>query len=124
VHAVLNRHEALQVPLAQASPDMQLVNSLEPMWQQERWRLGGSSIPPPPASPPRRPGPLCPAVEAVREEFRVRGPHATIPLCGWWCDRAACQAMLHCTSHTAVANLAHQLDHMGSADVCSGMCAR
>lgn len=61
-----------QVPLAQASPDLQLVSSLAPMWAQERWRLGGGSIPPPPASPPRSPAPLCPAVEAVREEFRVR----------------------------------------------------
>lgn len=72
MHNILNRHEALHVPLDQASPDMQLVSSLVPMWQQERWRLGGGSIPPPPASPPRRPRPLCPAVEAVREEFKVK----------------------------------------------------
>lgn len=54
---------------------LQLVSSLVPMWQQERWRLGGSRIPPPPPSPRRRPRPLCPAVEAVREEFRVGEAH-------------------------------------------------
>jgi hypothetical protein len=71
VHDILNRQEATHVPLQSASPDMQLVASLVPMWQAERWRLGGSSIPPPPASPSRRPRPLCPSVEAVREEFKV-----------------------------------------------------
>jgi hypothetical protein len=65
------RYEAVQVPLEQATPDQQLVGSLVTMWQQERWRLGGSSIPPPPDSPRRHPQTLSPAVEAVRQEFRV-----------------------------------------------------
>lgn len=71
VQDILNRVDALYIPLDQATPDQQLVSSLLPMWRQERGRLGSASIPPPPGSPPRSPKPLCPAVEAVREEFRV-----------------------------------------------------
>jgi hypothetical protein len=67
----MNREDAITTPLSAATPDMQLVGSLVPMWQQERWRLGGASIPPPPPSPRRCLQPLCPAVEALREDFRV-----------------------------------------------------
>jgi hypothetical protein len=73
VQDILNREDALYIPLEHATPDQQLVSSLLPMWRQERSRLGSASIPPPPASPRRCPQVLCPAVEAVREEFRVRG---------------------------------------------------
>lgn len=69
---VLNRNDALLVPLDAAGPDDQLVSSLAPMWAQERLRLGGGSIPAPPASPRRSVQQLSPAVEAVRQELLVR----------------------------------------------------
>ncbi len=40
------------------------------MWEEERVR-GEGALPERPASPPRSPRPLCTAVEAVRQEYRV-----------------------------------------------------
>ncbi len=80
VDDIINRAEAVRVPLEQATPDMQLVDSLVTMWRDERARCG--DVPPPPRSPTRRPKPLCAAVEAVRAEYRVRGAGvAALALC-------------------------------------------
>ncbi len=46
-----------------------MVESLAPMWAEEATRCGASGIPDPPPSPPRSPRPLCPAVDAVRQQF-------------------------------------------------------
>lgn len=40
------------------------------MWEEERVR-GEGVLPERPSSPPRSPRPLCTAVEAVRQEYRV-----------------------------------------------------
>lgn len=46
-----------------------MVESLAPMWAEEATRCGPSGIPDPPPSPPRSPHALCPAVDAVRQQF-------------------------------------------------------
>ncbi|GIM05748.1 hypothetical protein Vretimale_10223, partial [Volvox reticuliferus] len=69
VHDIANRREAVRTRLEAATPSQQLLVSLLPMWQEERVR-GGGVLPERPRSPPRSPGPLCPAVEAVRQELR------------------------------------------------------
>jgi hypothetical protein len=62
--------QAVRVGLEDADASQQLLESLVPMWEEERAR-GEGVLPERPASPPRSPGPLCAAVEAVRAEFRV-----------------------------------------------------
>ncbi len=47
-----------------------MVESLAPMWEEERQRCGGS-LPDPPPDPPRTPQLLSHAVTAVRQEFQV-----------------------------------------------------
>lgn len=69
--------QAVRVPLGQAPPGAQLLDSLVPMWEEERARCGGQ-LPRRPPSPTRTPQPLCPAVEAVRTEYLVGG------WVGWW----------------------------------------
>jgi hypothetical protein len=59
------------MPLEEAPPEVHLLESLMPMWQEEADRCGGA-VPPRPPSPPRSPRPLCAAVEAVRAELKVR----------------------------------------------------
>ncbi len=61
----------MRVPLEHAAPEQQLVESLAPMWAEERARCGGR-IPSRPPSPPRHPQPLCAAVEATRQDLKVR----------------------------------------------------
>ena len=56
--------------LADAGPEEQLVESLVPMWDEERQRSGGE-LPTAPPLPPRNPGPLCKTVEDVRAQFQV-----------------------------------------------------
>ena len=54
---VLNRAEVLRVPLADATPDMQLMQSLAPLWAEERLRAAAAGLPPPRrgSSPERAP---------------------------------------------------------------------
>lgn len=89
IEDIINRHEAVRVPLDQATPDLQLVDSLVPMWHEERLRIG-ADIPPPPPSPPRTPEPLCPAVESVRAQLQVR-------ICTW--PVIASNDEAHCLPH-------------------------
>ncbi len=56
--------------LEEAGDEHQLLESLLPMWEEERERCGGR-LPPRPPSPPRAPRPLCPAVEAMRVDLKV-----------------------------------------------------
>ncbi|GLC55951.1 hypothetical protein PLESTB_001048300, partial [Pleodorina starrii] len=74
VHDIANRREAVRTRLEAASPSQQLLVSLVPMWEEERVR-GGGVLPERPPSPPRTPGPLCSAVEAVRQEYRAVAEH-------------------------------------------------
>ena len=46
-----------------------MVESLAPMWAEERGRCNGGAIPDPPALPPRSPRTLSHAVDAVRQQF-------------------------------------------------------
>ncbi len=48
-----------------------MVESLAPMWEEERQRCGGTGPPPPPPDPPRDPQELCPTVAAIRAEFQA-----------------------------------------------------
>ncbi len=63
--------QLVRTPLADATPSQQLVESLAPMWAEEQTlcEQHGSSMPQPPASPPRHPHDLCLAVEVMREQL-------------------------------------------------------
>jgi hypothetical protein len=63
--------QLVRLPLDLAGPDVRMVESLAPMWDEERQRCGGS-LPEPPPEPPRTPQLLSHAVTAVRQEFQVR----------------------------------------------------
>jgi hypothetical protein len=63
--------QAVRTPLPEAGCDDQLLDSLVPMWEEEKGRCGGS-LPPRQGSPPRNPQSLCLAVEAVKAEIWVR----------------------------------------------------
>ncbi len=63
--------QLVRVPLESAAPDAQLVESLGPMWEEERMRCGGRSPPERPPDPPRSYGALSAGVTAVRAEFQV-----------------------------------------------------
>lgn len=60
----------MRTRLENASPSEQLIESLIPMWEEERSRCTGD-LPKGPPSPPRTPGPLCQTVEDVRAQFQV-----------------------------------------------------
>ena len=50
-----------------------MVESLAPMWDEQRARGGGATPPGPPPSPPRTPAPLCELItEHVRTQLQVR----------------------------------------------------
>ena len=49
-----------------------MVESLAPMWDEQRARDHGATPPGGPPSPPRTPAPLCPAItEHVRAQFQA-----------------------------------------------------
>ena len=62
--------QLVRMPLDEAGPDIKLVESLQPMWDEEKQRLGASP-PAPPAGPERVPQVLCQHVETVRAQFQV-----------------------------------------------------
>ena len=62
--------QLVRMPLNEAGPDVKLVESLQPMWDEEKQRLGASP-PAPPAGPERVPQLLCQHVETVRAQFQV-----------------------------------------------------
>ena len=62
--------QLVRTRLEDSSPDAKMVESLIPMWDEERVRCSGV-LPEGPASPPRNPGPLCQTVEDVRAQFQA-----------------------------------------------------
>lgn len=58
------------MPLAEAGPEIRMVESLQSMWDEEKLRIGGSP-PPPPPEPTRTANPLCQHIEVVRAQLRV-----------------------------------------------------
>ena len=58
------------MPLAEAGPEVRMVESLQSMWDEEKLRIGGSP-PPPPPEPTRTPQPLCQHIEVVRAQLQV-----------------------------------------------------
>jgi hypothetical protein len=70
---VLSRSEALRVPLDQATSDMQLVQSLAPLWAEEKVRAAAAGLlPPRRATSPERapPGAESEAVQHARAALR------------------------------------------------------
>ena len=57
--------------LEDVGPDKRMVESLAPMWDEERQRCGGTGPPDPPPDPLRNPQPLCATVDFVRAQFQV-----------------------------------------------------
>lgn len=57
--------------LEDVGPDKRMVESLVPMWDEERQRCGGTGPPSPPPDPKRDPQPLCPTVDFIRAQFQV-----------------------------------------------------
>lgn len=72
--AIRNRTEFVRRPLVhdgfKGAGGVTHVESLLPMWVEERARMGGVEPPPPPPDPPRTPAPIGPHVDDVREFFR------------------------------------------------------
>ena len=58
--------------LEAVGPDRRMVESLAPMWDEERARCGGTGPPAPPPDPPRDPRPLCTTVDIIRAQFQAR----------------------------------------------------
>ena len=55
-----------------------MVESLAPMWDEQRARDHGATPPGGPPSRPRTPAPLCPAItEHVRAQFQARACEGT-----------------------------------------------
>ena len=70
---VLNRSDALRVPLDRATPDMQLVQSMAPLWAEEKLRAAAAGLPQPRrATSPERapPGAESEAVQHARAALR------------------------------------------------------
>ena len=64
--------------LKEAGPEVKMVESLAPMWDEQRARDHGATPPGGPPSPPRTPAPLCPAItEHVRAQFQACSPLRT-----------------------------------------------
>jgi hypothetical protein len=57
--------------LEEVGPDKRMVESLAPMWEEERMRCGDSGLPPPLPEPERCPKPLCPTVDAIRAQLQA-----------------------------------------------------
>ncbi len=74
----MRRAQLVRTRLEDAGPDVRMVESLAPMWEEERLRCGGSGPPAPPPDPPRDPQPLCPAVDATRAQFQARSPRTAL----------------------------------------------
>lgn len=68
------RAQLVRERLEDVGPDRRMVESLAPMWEEERARCGGTGPPPAPPDPPRAPQPLCPTVEIERAKFQA-GAH-------------------------------------------------
>lgn len=62
--------QLVRMPLAEAGPEVRMVESLQSMWDEEKLRIG-SSPPPPPPEPIRTPTPLCQHIEVVRAQLQV-----------------------------------------------------
>jgi hypothetical protein len=65
---ILNRKDAVRVPLAKAGRRQRLVESLASIWEEERTRLCREP-PLPPPSPRRHASDVCSAVTAARVDF-------------------------------------------------------
>eukprot|EP00887_Chlorella_sp_A99_P007603 scaffold20.g7603.t1 len=72
---VLNQLELVRLALADAGPEVRMVESLAPMWADEAQRCGSSGIPTRPASPPRAPKPLSAALGALRRQYEAVVAH-------------------------------------------------
>lgn len=60
--------------LGEVGPEVRMVESLAPMWEEQRARNQGATPLQPPGSPPRLPHTLSPFVtDAIRTQYQVRG---------------------------------------------------
>jgi hypothetical protein len=60
--------QLVRLPLSHVGDDVRMVESLAPIWDEERQRAGGA-MPPPAPEAPRTPQLLSLSVEAVRQQF-------------------------------------------------------
>lgn len=65
--------QLVRMPLAEAGPEVRMVESLQSMWDEEKLRIGGNP-PPPPPEPIRTAKPLCQHIEVVRAQLQVCFP--------------------------------------------------
>ena len=65
--------QLVRTRLEHVSPEEKVVESLIPMWQEEKLRCEGN-LPEGPPSPPRTPEPLCKTVEDLRAQYQVSFP--------------------------------------------------
>ena len=110
---VLNRSEALRVPLDQATSDMQLVQSLAPLWAEEKLRTAAVGLPPPRrATSPERAPPGAESEAVLRARAALRCCSMRAARCAM---RDACSRHLRvaCCRDAAQAELA--LEHGGNA---------
>ena len=63
--------QLVRTKLEDVGPNEKVVESLIPMWQEEKLRCSGH-LPEGPPSPPRTPEPLCKTVEDLRAQYHVR----------------------------------------------------
>ena len=69
VEDVLDRKGVLRIPLCEAGPETRMIESVAPMWEEERVKSGTRFSAPPDV--PRTPQQLSPAVAAFREQFQA-----------------------------------------------------
>jgi hypothetical protein len=69
VEDIQNRNDLVRVPLESASPELQLVQSLGPLWAEERARAHAAGAPPPRRVPSPERAPR--AEDAAALQFRA-----------------------------------------------------
>jgi hypothetical protein len=92
VEDVLNRGEVVRMPLERASAELQLVQSLGPLWVEERRRAGAAGAP----LPARRASPeRAPRQEDVKAQLERQALRCA--LCGCGCKTSHKRRMHHTT---------------------------
>ncbi len=91
VEDILNRADVIRMRLEAASPEIQLVQSLAPLWEEERRRAASAGAPAPrrAASPERAKPPEDDTARRARDAIRYDAPDACGCECVWMCGDGA-----------------------------------